>query len=136
MGAEPGRRSLKMPSEKLRPVIVAICTCRTSSHWFREKEWKNICAAQWADYQWNAEWTDSPTGLCIFITNTGTHPAGMTLPKRAWVRLNRLRTSVTPACTNGVWPPLRSVSVAQKNKQSTMLSSNVQSIYFPMDCMA
>jgi len=29
-----------------------------------------------------------------------------------------------PACTNGVWP----VSAAQKNKPSTMLSSNVQSI--------
>ena len=33
-----------------------------------------------------------------------------------------------PACTNGVCPPLRPVSVAQKNKLSTMLSSNVQSI--------
>jgi len=29
-------------------------------------------------------------------------------------------------CTNGVWPPLRPVSVAQ-NKPLTMLSSNVQS---------
>ena len=33
-----------------------------------------------------------------------------------------------PACRNGVWPPLRPVSVAQKNKPSTMLFSNVQSI--------
>jgi len=33
-----------------------------------------------------------------------------------------------PAWTNGVWPPLRPVSVALKNKPSTMLSSNVQSI--------
>jgi len=41
-----------------------------------------------------------------------------------------------PACTNGVWLPLRPVSVAQKNKPSTMLSSNVQSIYLPMDCTA
>ena len=40
-----------------------------------------------------------------------------------------------PACTNGVWPPLRPVSVAQ-NKPSTMLSSNVQSINLPMDCTA
>jgi len=32
----------------------------------------NIRAAQWADYQWNAEWTDSPTRLRIFIS--GTHP--------------------------------------------------------------
>ena len=41
-----------------------------------------------------------------------------------------------PACTNGVWPPLRPVSVAQKNKPSTTLSSNVQSIDLHMDCMA
>ena len=41
-----------------------------------------------------------------------------------------------PACTNGVWPPLRSVSVEQQNKLSTMSSSNVQSIDLPMDCMA
>ena len=41
-----------------------------------------------------------------------------------------------PARTNGVWPPLRPVSVAQKNKPSTMLSSNVQSIDLPIDCMA
>jgi len=34
-----------------------------------------------------------------------------------------------PACTNGVWPSLRPVSVVQKNKPSTMLSSNVQDIY-------
>ena len=38
-----------------------------------------------------------------------------------------------PACTNKVWPPLRSESV--KNKPSTMLSSNVQSIDLHMDCM-
>ena len=36
-----------------------------------------------------------------------------------------------PACTNGVWP-LRPVSAAQKNKPSTMLSSNAHSIDFRM----
>jgi len=41
-----------------------------------------------------------------------------------------------PACTNGVWPPLRPVNVAQKNKLSTILSSSVQSIDHLMDCMA
>jgi len=41
-----------------------------------------------------------------------------------------------PACTNGAWPPVRPVSVAQKNKPSTMLSSNVQSIDLFMDCTA
>jgi len=41
-----------------------------------------------------------------------------------------------PAYANGVWPPLRPVSAAQKNKRSTMLSSNVLSIDLPTDCMA
>ena len=30
MGAEPGRRSLKMPAEKLGPVIVGFTDCRIS----------------------------------------------------------------------------------------------------------
>jgi len=38
-----------------------------------------------------------------------------------------------PACTNGLWPRLLPVSVAQKNEPSTMLSSNVQSIDLIMD---
>jgi len=33
----------------------------------------NIRAAQWADYQWNVEWVENPTRLCIFIPDTGTH---------------------------------------------------------------
>ena len=52
-------------------------------------------AAQWTDYQWNAEWLDNTTRLRTFIPDTGTHPfPGMTLPRKAWVRLNRLRTGV------------------------------------------
>jgi len=50
------------------------------------------------------------------------HPPGMTLPRTAWVRLNRLCTGVrcfARVFTNGVWPPLRPVSVAQKNKPLT-----------------
>jgi len=53
----------------------------------------NIRVAQWADYQWNAEWRDNTTRLRIFIPDTGTHP-GMTLPRRACVRLNSLHTGV------------------------------------------
>jgi len=42
----------------------------------------------------------------------------------------------SPVCTNGVWLALRPVSVEQKNKPSTMLSSNVQSIDLFMNCTA
>jgi len=54
----------------------------------------NIRAAQWADHQWNAKWASNPTRLRTSIPDTGTHTPGMTLPRRAWVRLNRLRTGV------------------------------------------
>jgi len=53
----------------------------------------NMRAAQWADHQWNVELTDNRIRLRIFIPDTGT-PLGMTLQSRAWVRVNRLRTSV------------------------------------------
>jgi len=53
----------------------------------------NIRAEHWAGCQWNAGWAGSLTRLRIFIPNTG-NPPGMTLPRRAWVRLNRLRTGV------------------------------------------
>jgi len=39
-----------------------------------------------------------------------------------------------PACTNGVWSPLRPVSVAQNYKPSTTLSFSVQSINLLMEC--
>jgi len=42
----------------------------------------------------------------------------------------------TPAYTNVVWHLLRLVGMVQKNKPSTMLSSNVQSIDLPMECTA
>jgi len=54
----------------------------------------NIRAAQWVDHQWNAEWADNTTRLRILIPDTGTHPPGMTLRRRALVRLNRFRTGV------------------------------------------
>jgi len=54
----------------------------------------NIREAQWADHQWNAEWADNPSRLSTLIPDTGTHTPGMTLPRRAYVRLNRLRTGV------------------------------------------
>jgi len=53
----------------------------------------NILAAQWVDHQWNPEWADDPTRLRTLIPDTGTPPR-MTLPRRAWVQLNRLHTGV------------------------------------------
>jgi len=88
----------------------------------------NIRAGQWADCQWDAEFS-SPT------------PAPPEWPIQEELG-SRLTTSApvsdvsAPACANGVWPPLRPMSVAQKNKPSTMLFSKVQSIDLPMDCMA
>jgi len=94
----------------------------------------NICVAHWADPQWNGQRLRNPTRLDTFICDTGTHPLGMILPSTAWVRFNHLHTGVRRlrSCLhNGVWPFLRPVSVVQKNKPSTILSSNV-----PMDCAA
>ena len=54
----------------------------------------NLWVAQWADHQWNAEWADNPIRLRTSVPDTGTHTPGMTLSRRAWVRLNRLRTGV------------------------------------------
>jgi len=67
------------------------------------------------------------------------HPPGMILSKTAWVQLNCLCTNVVRFYSwlhKWVWLPLQPVSVVKKNKPSTMLSSNVQFINVPMDCMA
>jgi len=60
-------------------------------------------------------------------------------PRIAWIRLNRLHTSVGHIRSwlhKWSMVPLRFVSVAQKNKPLTMLSSNVQFIDLAMDCTA
>ena len=42
----------------------------------------------------NGECLDNPTRLCTFISDTDTHPPGLTLPRTTWVWFNRLRTGV------------------------------------------
>jgi len=99
----------------------------------------NVRVAQWVDYQWNVEWTDSPTRLRISIPDTGTHPSEWPSQEEPGSSLTASATVSdvsAPAYTNGVWPPLRPVSMVQKNKLSTMLPSNVQSIELPMDYSA
>jgi len=54
----------------------------------------NTRAVQWTDHQRNAEWGDNPTRLRTLIPDTGAQTPIMTLPRRAWVRLNRLRSGV------------------------------------------
>jgi len=46
----------------------------TEQHLISSSDNNNIRAAWWADYHCNAEWTDSPTRLRIFITDTGSQP--------------------------------------------------------------
>jgi len=51
-------------------------------------------AALWADHRCNAEWMDKTTRLRTFISDIGTHPSGISLPRTVWVRLNRLHTGM------------------------------------------
>ena len=51
-------------------------------------------AAQWADHTWSADWQSSSTRLHAFVPDASTKPAGMTLPRPSWIRLNCLRTDV------------------------------------------
>ena len=39
-------------------------------HLISSSDNNNIRAAQWADHQWNAEWTDNPTRLRTLIPDT------------------------------------------------------------------
>ena len=110
---------------------MSVCTIVLCFHlpmWCKRKtqgvDWKNVC-------------------LCA-LTLMDFHPRHWHPPPE-WPFQTEPRSGVStsapvlavsaPACTNGVWPPLRPVSMAQ-NKPSTMLSSSVQSIDLLMDCMA
>ena len=46
----------------------------------------------WMDMRWQDEWKDANTNLHAFIATPSPTPPGHTLPRMAWVRLNRLRT--------------------------------------------
>ena len=53
-----------------------------------------ICASEWTNHKWNAEYCKNASRLRAFVPQTGVWPVGMGLPRVAWVKLNCLRTGV------------------------------------------
>ena len=53
-----------------------------------------ICASEWTNHKWNAEYCESASRLHAFVPGTSVRPVEMGLPRAAWVKLNRLRTGV------------------------------------------
>jgi len=80
-----------------------------------------------------------PTRRRVFIPDTGAQPPerpSQQGPGSGLIASAPASGISADVCTNEVWPPLRPVSVAQKNKPSTVLSFNVKSIDLLMDCTA
>ena len=53
-----------------------------------------IRASKWTNHKWKTEYCENASRLRVFVPETGARPAGMGLPRAAWVELNRLRTGV------------------------------------------
>ena len=51
-----------------------------------------ICASEWTNHKWNAEYCENASRLRAFETKA--RPVGMALSQAAWVKINRLRTGV------------------------------------------
>ena len=51
-------------------------------------------AAQWTNTKWSMEYSSYSSALHAFIPKVSSRPLGMSLPRAAWVRLNRLRSGV------------------------------------------
>ena len=81
-------------------------------------------------------WSAQLTRLRTFIPDICTHSQGMPPPRTASGSASAPGSVFVLVHTNGVWPLLWLVSVAQKNTPSTMLSFTVQSVDLPMEWMA
>ena len=53
-----------------------------------------IRASEWTNHKWKTEYCENASRLRAFVPETGARPVGMGLPRKAWVKLNRLRTGV------------------------------------------
>ena len=53
-----------------------------------------IRASEWTNPKWNAEYCENASRLRAFVPETSARPVGMSLPRVAWIKLNRLRTGV------------------------------------------
>ena len=53
-----------------------------------------IRASEWTNHKWKTEYCEGASRLFAFVAGTGARPVGMSLPRTAWVKLNRLQTSV------------------------------------------
>jgi len=116
-----------------------ICTYRTTSQQFLWQQQHTCSALGGSPMECGVG--SQPHKTLHFHPRRHRHPLPLEWPSKE--KLGSGLTTSAPAsgvsnhpCTNGVWPPLRPVSVALKNKQSTMLSSNVQSIDLCMACTA
>ena len=77
---------------------------------------------------------ESTTRLRAFIPNIGAHPPGMAVQKAcgsSFTASALVSDVFAPTYINGVWPLLRLVSVAQKNRSLIMLTFIVLSIDLP-----
>ena len=54
----------------------------------------SIRASEWTNHKWKAEHCENASRLRVFVPGTGAGFVGMSLPRAAWVKLNRLRTDV------------------------------------------
>ena len=54
----------------------------------------DIHASKWTNHKWKTEYCKNAFRLRVFVPGTGARPVGMSLPRVAWVKLNRLRTGV------------------------------------------
>ena len=53
-----------------------------------------IRASGWTNHKWKTKYYGNASRLHAFVPETNARPVGMSLPRAAWVKLNRLRTGV------------------------------------------